>query len=336
MRDEDWFLANHQRLLSRTSFQRDLKQGIVHTRPKSMHQLRVERRGDQVQLYFYGTDSREVLSRMDVRDPLNLVAPYTQAMILALVWCHDPKLAYMVGFGAGRVPMVLHHYLPGLYIESTELDEDVVDVAQSYFGIELDDRLRVAIEDGRRYLEERTNPTNYDMIFVDAFRGTGSSPFLLSTTQFYELCKRHLSQNGVFVANLLQSDPLYNDKLTTVAASFRCTHLVSVGYGASVVFGSQRDPVPTSEFVAKAKQLQERHRFGFRFLDHVDNVQFLAERGELLDATYQGWMLMDGTPPRDLPLPESAAVRTRRDDPCPCGSGRDFGSCHGSATKRRV
>jgi len=48
-------------------------------------QLRVEKIGNELQLYFYGEGSNLVISRMDVQNPLNLVSPYTQAMMLALL-----------------------------------------------------------------------------------------------------------------------------------------------------------------------------------------------------------------------------------------------------------
>jgi hypothetical protein len=50
-----------------------------------MQQLRVEKIGNELQLYFYGEGSNLVISRMDVENPLNLVSPYTQAMMLALL-----------------------------------------------------------------------------------------------------------------------------------------------------------------------------------------------------------------------------------------------------------
>src|SRR6266436_3726599 len=38
---------------------------LVHQRPQSMHQLRVVRCGNQLQLRFYGEDSSEIISRLN-------------------------------------------------------------------------------------------------------------------------------------------------------------------------------------------------------------------------------------------------------------------------------
>ena len=176
-----------------------------------MHQLRVARRGDQLQLFFLGDDSHEVLSRMDVHDPLNLISPYTQAMMLSLLWRSEPNRVYVLGFGAGRVPMIFHHYIPEVQVECTELDKDVVEVSQSHFWIAFDHRLTVAVEDGRKFLERKSSPAGYDAIFVDAFRGTGNSPFPLATKEFCQLCKRHLAVGGVYAVNLLYGDTLYKE-----------------------------------------------------------------------------------------------------------------------------
>ncbi|MGF1583154.1 MAG: fused MFS/spermidine synthase [Gemmataceae bacterium] len=333
-RTEDWFILNRQRIEARTRFQADFKQGVVHERPKSMHQLRVERRADQLQLFFYGPDSREVLSRMDVHDPLNLVSPYTQAMVLTLLWQSDPKFVYMLGFGAGRVPMILHHYFPDVRIDCTELDEDVVAVAQSHFGVAFDDRLQLAIQDGREYLEQREPATQYDVIFLDAFRGTGSSPFPLSTREFYDLCKSHLARDGVVATNLLSGDPLFRDKVTTVVHSFPCVYLVLVDFGASILFGSQGEPVLPSELLTRANAIQSQHGFVFPFLEHARNLRLVTLEDLSLAPLYQGRILTDETPPTTFPLPKSVISRVRRDDPCPCGSGKTYRTCHGSETSR--
>ena len=69
---EAWLASNREAIHSRTAFLRELPQGIVYSKPHSMHQLRLERQQDQLQMYFLGEESTEVLSRINVHDPLVL------------------------------------------------------------------------------------------------------------------------------------------------------------------------------------------------------------------------------------------------------------------------
>lgn len=323
---DQWFEENYKAIQSRTAFLADLPQGVVNHRPKSMHQLRVERREDQLQLYFYGSDSAEVQSRMNVHNPLDLLSPYTQAMILALVWQPRPKRIYMVGFGAGRVPMIFHSYFPDVVIECTELDADVVEVTQTYFGVAFDRRLKVIIEDGRKYLERKSSSDAYDILFIDAFRGTGNSPFPLATKEFYEVCKRHLSSGGVIAVNLLLNDTLYHDKARTLAASFRNAYEVKTGgWGTAIIFATDGDSLSAAELAKRAEEVFEAHRFIFPFVEHAHKLRQISKNGV---TDMQGHILSDAQPPDALPLPPSAYARIGRNDVCPCGSGKKFKKCH--------
>jgi spermidine synthase len=116
--------------------------------------------------------------------------------------------------------MVLHHYYPELVVESTEIDRTVVSLARKYFGIATNDRMKVFIEDGREYLARQTPATRYDIILVDCYTGAGHHPYSLSTTEFYALCKDHLTAGGVVATNLVSSDPLFEKKVNTFTNSF--------------------------------------------------------------------------------------------------------------------
>jgi spermidine synthase len=322
---DQWFDENVKAIQSRTAFLADLPEGVVHRRAKSVHQLRVERRGDQLQLFFYGSDSAEVMSRMDIRNPLNLISPYTQAMMLVLAWQPSPKRVYMLGFGAGRVPMILHSYFPDIIIECAELDPDVVEVAQEYFGIALDERLTVAVEDGRRYLEKKS--AQYDIICVDAFRGTGNSPFPLATKEFYELCKGRLNPGGIISVNLLKNDTLYRDKVSTITASFKNVYVAEAGWGAVVIFATDGESRTLSELATRTEEVAKTKKFMFSFAEHVHKLKHLSKNDGILHQQ-PGNILSDSRPPDVLPLPASAYAQLGRNDACPCGSGKKFKKCH--------
>jgi len=53
--------------------------------------------------------------------------------------------------------------------------------------------------DGRYYVD--TTDQQYDLIVIDAYRQP-YIPFQLTTREFFESCRRHLTQNGVVVVNV--------------------------------------------------------------------------------------------------------------------------------------
>jgi spermidine synthase len=89
---------------------------------------------------------------------------------------------------------------PGLDLEVVEIDNEVVRVARRYFALPQHPRLRVHVEDGRRFL--LGNQRRWDLIAIDAFYAD-SIPFHLSTQEFLELVRDRLNPGGVVVTNAI-------------------------------------------------------------------------------------------------------------------------------------
>ncbi|KAJ6302356.1 hypothetical protein OIU77_016443 [Salix suchowensis] len=62
--------------------------------------------------------------------------------------------AVIIGLGAGLLPMFLHGCMPSLRIEVVELDAVVLSLARDYFGFAEDERLKVHIADGIKFVRE--------------------------------------------------------------------------------------------------------------------------------------------------------------------------------------
>jgi spermidine synthase len=90
---------------------------------------------------------------------------------------------------------------PKLQIDVAELDPVVEDVARRYFDMPDSPRLRVEVEDGRRYLARRGGE-RWDAIGLDAFF-SDSIPFHLTTREFLELVRDRLEPGGVVVTNII-------------------------------------------------------------------------------------------------------------------------------------
>jgi spermidine synthase len=97
--------------------------GVLHEE-RGLHHIRVIKHGSQVHVYFVepGGELTGPMSRIDLDRPLHLLAGYMQASVLALALCPDPRRACVLGFGGGRLSLVLHHHLPGVVVESVDID----------------------------------------------------------------------------------------------------------------------------------------------------------------------------------------------------------------------
>ena len=82
-------------------------------------------------------------------------------------------------------------------IEGVEIDEDITKLANEYFHLSKD--TPVYTYDGRAFLNAVDK--KYDVIMVDAYQDI-TIPFQMSSTQFFNLVKDHLNDDGVMVVNM--------------------------------------------------------------------------------------------------------------------------------------
>jgi spermidine synthase len=298
-------------------------QGLIERRSRSGYELLTIKEGSQIQLYFAAAGAPElsgIMSRVDLNRPLHLLGIYTRAMLATLMWRPDARRVCHIGFGGGRIPMVLHHYFPRIVIESTEIDAEVVRLARRWFGIRPDERMPVHIEEGRSFLARQPETIRYDSILVDCFTGSGQHPYSLSTREFYELTRSHLAPGGVVATNLDASDPLFEQKVATIQASF--AHVWRYGTeGANVCFGSE-DRVGRDTLRRRAELVLRRARFSFPFAELLDSLRECspAPDAEILTDAHSSEAAAD-----DLMFQDVA-----RNHACPCGSGKKFKHCHGT------
>ena len=133
--------------------------GVVANHSDEVENLIVVKEGDKVFLHFIDTKTlliktkiSDIMSSIDISEPLKLTGKYAQAMMQTLSFVAEPQKIYMLGFGGGRVPMIFHHHFPHVSIDASEVSEGVLHLAQSCFGITLDDRMKVSVKDGRKHL----------------------------------------------------------------------------------------------------------------------------------------------------------------------------------------
>ena len=104
---------------------------------------------------------------MTIDRPFETRFPYTDYFDLGLAYNPDARNILFVGLGGASAPKRIWRDFPSLDLQVAELDPVVVDVARQYFGMPDSPRLKVAVEDGRRYLQR--NEQRYDVIALDAY-----------------------------------------------------------------------------------------------------------------------------------------------------------------------
>lgn len=276
MEHDDWQKHNLAAIAARLAPLRHLPDGPIYDEPAGMHHIRIVKAGAQLAIYFVdrGTGALEgPMSRIDLDRPLRLLAGYTQAALLALIWRPEPRRICALGLAGGRISMLLHHHLPAATIDNVELDPAFATIAPAYFGIAFDDRQRLQLADARGFLERAGEP--YDIILMDAFRDDSDQLDRLGTKQFYALCARRLARGGVLCANILRSDQRYAAKVAGLAAQFAGVRLLELKHSL-VVFGSSQR-LSSGEITRRAADVQRRQGFDFPYHERAAGLRAFRE-----------------------------------------------------------
>ena len=162
-----------------------------------------------------------------------------------------------IGLGGGRTAVYLTDFVPTMAVTTVELDPEVVAMAAKHFGVRPSPRLRVVTSDGRIFLTQ--NRDRYDVIIVDAYRGT-FVPFHLTTQQCFILAKRRLNPGGVVVQNIAPNVLLTESMVATLQAVFENVDTYEIA-GSVIAFAYDGPPKTAAALTARATALQTRYRF---------------------------------------------------------------------------
>ncbi|MEP7190211.1 MAG: spermidine synthase, partial [Roseiflexaceae bacterium] len=139
----------------------NLPDGILHDQITPLHHIRIIKDAGQIQFYFVDPSSGALdgpMSRIELDRPLRLLAGYTQAAMLTLLWNPAPTRICLLGMAGGRLALLFHHYFAVTVIDNVDIDPAVIPIATQYFGITFDERQRIAIRDARAFLSADGSP----------------------------------------------------------------------------------------------------------------------------------------------------------------------------------
>jgi spermidine synthase len=217
--------------------------------------------------------SETIQSSMRVKNPDELVLTYSRAMMIFLLFHHNPQEVLLIGLGGGSIPKYLHRYLPQLKTKVIEIDPRVIEIAKSHFYLpENDEALEVVQGDGFAYINESLLTT--DVLMLDAFDASGV-PSELYSQDFFDACAQRLNPDGMLLVNLWGSDKNFDIYLGRIEQTFfgRVLILRTGKPGNIIVIGFKRAPrdLRWTTLRVRAKLLQETHHI--EFLDFVEQLR---------------------------------------------------------------
>ena len=170
-----------------------------------------------------------------------------------LAGVHDRgELSILVlGNGSGTFATQCNRYFDNVTVEGVEIDGKITELAKEYFA--LSPEVKVTTYDGRAFLN--AVDTRYDIIMVDAYQDI-TIPFQMSSVEFFELVRDHLTEGGVMVVNMNmkgnREDGINRYLADTIASVFPWVRTVDVsGSTNQELFACMGEPADLAGQIAK-------------------------------------------------------------------------------------
>ncbi|CAG1022350.1 spermidine synthase [Patescibacteria group bacterium] len=143
-------------------------------------------------------------SSMAIAHPNKLELSYVRAMTCWQLF--KPELeqeSLIIGLGGGSLTKYLWQQFPNCKFNIIECRSAVVKVARSHFGLPIDSRLKIIIDDGGTYIQQRieTHQARYELLAIDAFDHKDIAESVI-TEDFFIACRALLKSDGVLIMNL--------------------------------------------------------------------------------------------------------------------------------------
>lgn len=138
--------------------------------------------------------------------------PYINYFTIPYLLNQNVENILLIGFGTGKIVNDWENIFDSLEsIDVVDIEENIFDIAKSYFGFKKSNKVNFSLQDGIVYLRE--NKKKYDLIVVDVASDEGIDERFLSE-DYFALIKKSLSKKGIFVSNLCSSADFENSENT--------------------------------------------------------------------------------------------------------------------------
>lgn len=150
------------------------------------------------------TSATEVQSAAFLDNSNELAIPYTKYFRLGEYFKPAASKTLFIGGGAYSFPKDFLARNKEFQMDVVEIDPAFTQIAKSYFNLKDNPHLVSYNQDGRTFIN-KAQPSQYDIVYLDAFNSSYSIPFYLMTKEALEEVKILLKQNGVVVSNIISS-----------------------------------------------------------------------------------------------------------------------------------
>jgi spermidine synthase len=167
-----------------------------------------------------------------------------------------------IGGGGYSFPRYVEAVYPGSSVDVIEIDPAVIAVVYDRLGLPRTSRIRSFNEDARVFLNEWTDPKQYDFVYGDAFNDL-SIPYHLTTVEFNRIIAKRLKPNGIYLTNIIDKFD-GGEFLKAEANALRAVfpHVYMFGRGEAImpfdrntyVLMASREPVDRARFDAVTVQ----------------------------------------------------------------------------------
>ncbi len=172
--------------------------------------------------------------------------PYTPSDVQSLA---------IVGLAAGTIARQYTHVYGDIPIDGIEIDPGIVEAGNAYFEMGTMPNLSVYVEDGRYMLNKLDK--QYTVVGIDAYRPP-YIPWHLTTIQFFEEVRDHLTSDGAVVINVgrTSTDRRLIDALTaTLLQVFPSVHAMDVPQSFNTILVATVQPTSDSNLAANLAAL---------------------------------------------------------------------------------
>jgi spermidine synthase len=202
----------------------------------------------------------------------------------------DVKSIAIVGLAAGTVARQATEVFGPIPIDGYEIDPEIIAVGQEYFMMTMPN-LNPISQDGRWGL--RQSDRFYSLIVIDAYRPP-YIPWHLTTKEFFEITRQHLTDDGVLAMNVGQAPndrSLIDALVTTLLTVYSSVHVMDIPNTFNLLVYATVQPT--------------------NFENLASNLDHLIARGDvhslLLDSVYRAFLFQEPTPEPTIVLTDDRA-----------------------------
>lgn len=230
---------------------------------------------DGVRYLHFGTEW--VQGAMQIDSPNKLILDYTRQMMAWLLFvqpqAHDRVV--MLGLGAASLLRYTLKHTPA-QVHTIERNPQVTAICRAYFRLPASERSTIIHDDAERWVRDPANARLSSALLVDLYDAQAEGP-VCDSIEFYQGCRRVLTDTGVAVINLFGRHASYQHNIDNIYAAFdgRVLHLPQTPAGNTVVLAFNAGAMQHTT----AQLLERAHAVSAQFkLPAVRWVRYLLDQ----------------------------------------------------------